>query len=109
MALIEHVERDARVALIVATRRLRKRSWFDTITVVCLFYAGIQVAVSGNASTMLVLGMLAGTLLWLSNAWGARHLARRFAVGATALIDGVARALDAFPTPDGNQSGSGEG
>ncbi len=96
-ALVEYVERDARAALILATRRLRKHSWLDTVTILALGYAGIQVAIYGEASAMLALGMVSGTLLWLSNVLGVRHLARRFAIGAAALIESLHQTLEELP------------
>ncbi len=92
-ALREFVERDTRSALIVATRQLRQRSWLDTVALISIGYSGVQVAVYGGASMMLALGMIGATLLWLSNSWAARHLGRRFAVGATVLIESLGRTL----------------
>jgi hypothetical protein len=105
-ALVEQVGRDARAALIVATRRLRRYSWLDTVAVMFLGYAGIQVAIYGGASAMMALGMIGGTLLWLSNVLGVRHTARRFAVGAAALIQGLHRTLEALLWRSGRARGS---
>ena len=105
-ALVEHLERDARAALIVATRRLRKYSWLDTATILGLGYAGIQLAIRGEASAMIALGMIAGTLLWLSNVVGVRHIAQRFAVGAAALIQSLSLTLETLRVSESSEPGS---
>jgi hypothetical protein len=42
--------------------------------------------------------MLGATLLWLSNIWGARHMAQRFAVGAAVLIESLRRTTETMAT-----------
>jgi len=90
------LEREAMIALGVANRALRRLAWLDMLALVAILFAGIAAAVDGRASVVLALELFAATLLWLSNVRGTRSIATRQYAGATALVDGMVKGIDAL-------------
>lgn len=92
----QRLDRDARAALSRATRRLQRLAWLDHIALLGILFTGIG-AVTGEApSTVLAVQLVAATLLWLSNMYGARTLVTSLFSGATALTDGLVKGREHF-------------
>jgi len=90
----ERLERDARIALTTATRRLNRFAWLDAASLAAIILAGAGAVTGDSVSAMLALGLVAATLLWLSNVYGARNVATRMFAGAMALVDGLVAGRD---------------
>ena len=85
----KQLERDAQIALMEANRSLRRSAWLDAVALVGIALAGAAAMTGERPSLVHTLGLLAATLLWLSNLYGARSLATRMFAGAMALVDGL--------------------
>jgi hypothetical protein len=85
----KQLERDAQMALMEANRSLRRSAWLDAVALVGIALAGAAAMTGERPSLVHALGLLAATLLWLSNLYGARSLATRMFAGAMALVDGL--------------------
>ena len=88
-ALRKELERQAQTALTAANRSLRRLAWLDAVSLVGIALAGAAAVTGEYPSLVHALGLLAATLLWLSNLYGARSLATRMFAGAMALVDGL--------------------
>jgi hypothetical protein len=88
------LERDAQIALLAANRALKRSMWLDATSIAAIVVAGAGAATSGSPSATTALGLVAATLLWLSNVYGARSIATRLFAGAMALIDGLIAGRD---------------
>jgi hypothetical protein len=88
-ALRKELERDAQTALIGANRWLRRSAWLDAVALAGIALAGAAAVTGEYPSLVHALGLVAATLLWLSNLYGARSLATRMFAGAMALVDGL--------------------
>jgi hypothetical protein len=85
----KRLERDAQAALMVANRSLSRSAWLDAVALVGIALAGAAAVTGEYPSLVHALGLVAATLLWLSNLYGARSLATRMFAGAMALVDGL--------------------
>lgn len=94
--LVKRLEREARGALIRATRRIQRWSWLDHGALLGILAAGLS-AFTGSASAILALELVAATLLWFSNLYGARSQGLRLVAGATALVESLVAARDHLP------------
>jgi hypothetical protein len=92
--LRERLERDARIGFMTATRALRRFAWLDAASIVAILLSGASAVTGNPPSAMLTLGLVAATLLWLSNVYRARNLATRMFAGAMALVDGLVAGRD---------------
>ena len=90
----EVLEREATRAVIAGVRRSTRDTGLDAVVLLGLVFAGVSAAVGDHASGPVALGLVATTLLWISNVWGARNNATRMYAGAMALADDLARGLD---------------
>jgi hypothetical protein len=102
--LHKSLEREARRALLQATRRLRRWSWLDHGALLGILAAGLS-PFTGAASGILALELVAATLLWLSNLYGARSQALRLVAGATALVESLVAAEQHLPTSRPTRAG----
>jgi hypothetical protein len=87
--LRERLERDAQIGFITATRALRRFAWLDAAALVAMLLAGASAVTGSPPSAMLGLGLVAATLLWLSNLYRARSIATRMFAAGMALVDGL--------------------
>lgn len=83
------LERDARIALSQLNRKLRRHAWLDALSVVAIGLAGVTALVGERPSLVTTLGLVAASLLWLSNVRGARSTATQAYAAALALVDGL--------------------
>lgn len=106
--LRERLDRDARSALLRALRRLRRWAWLDHVALLCILFTGLGALTGQTPSVALTAELLAATLLWLSNLYGARSTATSAFAGATALVDGLieARRHVTLPAADLTRSSS---
>jgi hypothetical protein len=88
------LEQDAQIALTTANRSLARFAWLDFISLGAILLAGVGAATGKSHSAMLALGLVAATLLWLSNLHSARSIATRMFAGAMALVDGLVAGRD---------------
>jgi hypothetical protein len=87
--LRERLERDAQIALMTASRALRRSAWLDAASLGAILLAGASAVTGDRPPAMAALGLVAATLLWLSNAYRARSIATRMFAGAMVLVDGL--------------------
>jgi hypothetical protein len=90
----QQLRHDAQRAVFMASRRLQRHAWLNHVSLAGIAFAGIDAAVNGTATSFKALGLLAATLLWLSNLRGARSIATRAYAGASALVDGLIAGRD---------------
>jgi hypothetical protein len=90
----QQLERDAARAVIAAARRAGVDTALDSLLLIALVFASVNAAVNDQATGPLALGLVATTLLWISNVWGSRSHVTRMYAGAMALADGLAQSLD---------------
>lgn len=90
------LDRDARAALLRAVRRVQRLAWLDHLALLGILFAGLG-ALTGAATPVRALELLAATLLWLSNLLGARSQVTRCVAGATALVDSLVEARPHLP------------
>jgi hypothetical protein len=83
------LERDAQGALVTANGSLRRLGWLDAVALAGIALAGAAAVTGEYPSLVHALGLVAATLLWLSNLYRARSLATRMFAGAMALVDGL--------------------
>lgn len=95
-AILEH---EAVRAVIPAVRRTWSDTVLDAVVLLGLVFAGVNAAVGNQASVAIAAGLLAATLLWISNVSGSRANATRIYAGAMALADSMVRFLDTVPSP----------
>jgi hypothetical protein len=81
------LERDARVALTLGQRRLRRHAWLDSFAIVAIAYAGVAAVVGEPPTLVTTLGLVAATLLWSTNVRWARSLGSQLYSGGMALVD----------------------
>jgi hypothetical protein len=99
--LRRRLDHDAKVAVIAASRRLRREAWLDYLSLAAILFAAFDVLASPvRASEFTTLGVIAATLLWFANIRGARSIATRAYAGAVALVDGLIASLDRIPQPE---------
>lgn len=87
--LKSRLERDALRAVSAAHGRLKRHAWLDALTIVLIGLSGISAAMGPQPSASSALGLVAATLLWWSNARGARSIATQIFSGAMALVEGL--------------------
>jgi hypothetical protein len=85
----ERLEHEARVAVHVASRRLFRHAWLDALSLVAIAFAGVNAVMSSRTSGVESVGLIAATLLWVSNVRAARSIGTRVYSGATALVDSL--------------------
>jgi hypothetical protein len=83
------LERHAQIGLLAANRALKRSVWLDAVSIAAVVVAGASAATLEPPSAPTALGLVAATLLWLSNAYSARSIATRSFAGAMALVDGL--------------------
>jgi hypothetical protein len=88
------LEGDAQIALMAANRALGRFAWLDFISLGAIVLAGVSAVTAESPSAMQALGLIAASLLWLSNLYGARSIATRMFAGAMALVDGLVAGRD---------------
>jgi hypothetical protein len=100
----KRLERDAQAALMVANRSLGRLAWLDAVALVGIALAGAAAVTGEYPSLVHALGLVAATLLWLSNLYGARSLATRMFAGAMALVDGLVTGREEIGAANTNRS-----
>lgn len=90
--LRQRLDRDAHAGLLRALKRLRRWAWLDHVTLLCVLFTGLGALTGQRPSLVLTAEVVAATLLWLSNLYGARSTATSAFAGATALVDGLIEA-----------------
>jgi hypothetical protein len=88
------LRKEAQTALIVASRSLRRFAWLETLSLALIVLAGVGAVTGENPSAMVALGLVAATLLWLSNVYATRNVATRLFAGAMALVDSLLAGID---------------
>lgn len=88
-ALRRRLERDAHAAIVGAQRALGRFAWLDALSLAAIVLAGVSALTGVVPTAKVAVGLLAATLLWLSNLYGARGVSRRIAAGAFALVDSL--------------------
>jgi hypothetical protein len=96
----EQLAHDAQLAVITAARRFGREVWLDAVVLVAIGFAGVSAALGNQASGPVALGLVAATLLWLANVWGARSTTTRMYAGAMALVDSIIENLEQFRSED---------
>jgi hypothetical protein len=97
----QRLERDAQIAVMTANRSLNRFAWLDFVSLATIMLAGLGAATATSHSAILALGLVAATLLWLSNIRGARSIATRMFAGAMALVDGLVAGRDQIRSANG--------
>jgi len=99
--LQKRLERDARAAMVLGYRKLRRHAWLDSFAIVAIGYAGVSAMVGERPTWVTTLGLMAATLLWFTNLRWARSLATQLYSGSTALVDTLVASAEQIRTgPD---------
>jgi hypothetical protein len=102
------LEGDAQIALMAANRTLGRFAWLDFISLAAIVLAGVSAVTAESPSPMQALGLIAATLLWLSNLYGTRSIATRMFAGAMALVDGLVAGRDQIRSANAHAAAAAE-
>jgi hypothetical protein len=61
----------------------------DYVALLSVAFAGISAVTGSRPSTLVALGLLAATLLWVANVYTTRNIATRMYAGAFALVESI--------------------